>query len=98
MARNGYGPRAAALSEAIASRLWPIPLAATVVAVILGVVLPQVDRAINQNLPATFAALLFGGGVEAARAVLSAIAGSVITVTSLTFSLTEVRLTIFEIW
>lgn len=92
MARNGYGPRAAALSEAIASRLWPIPLAATVVAVILGVVFPQVDRAIDQNLPATFAALLFGGGVEAARAVLSAIAGSVITVTSLTFSLTVVAL------
>lgn len=92
MARNGFGPRAAALSEAIASRLWPIPLAATVVAVILGVVLPQVDRAIDQDLPATFAALLFGGGVEAARAVLSAIAGSVITVTSLTFSLTVVAL------
>lgn len=92
MARNGFGPRAAALSEAIASRLWPIPLAATVVAVILGVVLPEVDRAIDQNLPATFAALLFGGGVEAARAVLSAIAGSVITVTSLTFSLTVVAL------
>lgn len=92
MARNGFGPRAAALSEAIASRLWPIPLAATVVAVILGVVLPEVDRAIDQDLPATFAALLFGGGVEAARAVLSAIAGSVITVTSLTFSLTVVAL------
>lgn len=92
MARRGIRPRAAAVGEAIASRLWPIPLAAAVAAVILGVLLPQLDRAVDPDLPSEAAGLLFGGGVEAARAVLSAITGSVITVTSLTFSLTVVAL------
>ncbi|WP_322410774.1 DUF2254 domain-containing protein [Microbacterium invictum] len=92
VAGNGPGLRVAAINEAIASRLWPIPLAATVVAVALGVLVPEVDRVVDQDLSPTFAALLFGGGVEAARAVLSAIAGSVITVTSLTFSLTVLAL------
>lgn len=89
---NGVRRRWAVLSEAIASRLWPIPLAAVIGGVLLGIALPELDRAVDESLPETVTALLFGGGTEAARAVLSVIAGSLITATSLTFSLTVVAL------
>ena len=89
---NGFRRQWAVLSQAIASRLWPVPLAAVIAGVLLGIVLPELDRAIDESLPDDLAALLFGGGTEAARAVLSAIAGSLITATSLTFSLTVVAL------
>lgn len=84
--------RLASAREAVASRLWPVPLAAVVLAVILGIALPLVDRAVDDDLPASVANLVFSGGVDAARAVLSAIAGSLITAASLTFSLTVVAL------
>lgn len=84
--------RLTAAREAIASRLWPVPLAAVVLAVALGVVLPIVDRKIDDDLPVIVAGFIFSGGVDAARAVLSAVAGSLITAASLTFSLTVVAL------
>lgn len=84
--------RVASLREAIASRLWPVPLAAVVAGVLLGIALPLVDRAADESLPPLLQTLLFSGGVDAARAVLSAIAGSLITAASLTFSLTVVAL------
>lgn len=61
-------------------------------AVALGVALPRLDGAIDDSLPTTVTAYLFTGGPEAARSVLSVIASSLITVTSLTFSLTVVTL------
>ncbi len=82
----------ATIRESIATELWPIPLAAIAVGVILGIALPLLDRAIDGDLPGPLAALLFAGGVDSARAVLSAISGSLITATSLTFSLTVVAL------
>ena len=57
-----------------------------------GVLLPQLDARIDDDLPPTITNYLFGGGADAARAVLEAVAGSLITVTSLTFSLTVVTL------
>jgi len=61
-------------------------------AVLLGVGLPRVDRTIDDALPAAVKDYLFGGGATSARAVLEAISGSLITVTALTFSLTVVTL------
>ncbi|QKJ18213.1 DUF2254 domain-containing protein [Microbacterium hominis] len=84
--------RFAVLSEAVASRLWPVPLVAIIAAVILGIALPVLDRALDPSIPDGLSRLLFSGGVDAARAVLSAIAGSLITAASLTFSLTVVAL------
>ena len=49
-------------------------------------------HALDDRLSPTVASYLFGGGTDAARSVLSAVAGSLITVTSLTFSLTVVTL------
>jgi len=53
---------------------------------------PALDAAVEDQLRGGTGSLLFSGGPEAARAVLQAIAGSLITVTSLTFSLTVVTL------
>lgn len=84
--------RLSSFTEAVASRLWPIPAAALAVGVVLGVLLPELDRAVDEQLPPEVAAWVFSGGVDAARAVLTTISGSLITATSLTFSLTVVAL------
>ena len=86
------GSRAGLLRDALQTRLWPVPTAGVLLAVVLGVLLPELDAAVDDDLPPTLSALLFGGGADAARTVLSAVAGSLITVTSLTFSLTVVTL------
>ncbi|MFF0311121.1 DUF2254 domain-containing protein [Streptosporangium sp. NPDC004379] len=86
--RRWWGVRA----DAWRTRLWPIPVAGVALAAVLGVVLPRLDARLDDELPPWMTAYLFTGGPEAARTVLSAIAGSLITVTSLTFSLTVVTL------
>ncbi|MGV8858213.1 DUF2254 domain-containing protein [Rhodoglobus sp.] len=82
----------ATFRESIATELWPLPTLFIIIAVALGVVLPLIDRAVDSSLAPGFQRILFAGGPEAARAVLSAVAGSLITATSLTFSLTVVAL------
>ena len=82
----------AGVSELMKSRLWPFPLAAIVLFVVIGVVTPRIDLVIDSALPRSVDSLLFNGGSQTARSVLSSIAGSLITATSLTFSLTVVSL------
>ena len=82
----------AQIGEAAQSRVWPLPTAAIVAGVILGVALPELDRVLDPIVPEWLGALLFAGAPDSARAMLSSIAGSLITVTSLTFSLTVVAL------
>ncbi len=84
--------RAARVVDAVRTQLWPMPTFAVVVAVGAGMALPALDASVDGKLPAFVSNLLFSGGPDAARAVLQAIAGSLITVTSLTFSLTVVTL------
>lgn len=84
--------RLAGLVDAVRTQLWPIPLVAVILALGLGTALPALDTVVDTNLPESVSGLLFSGGPDAARAVLQAIAGSLITVTSLTFSLTVVTL------
>lgn len=74
------------------ARLWPVPLTAVIGGVLIGIALPAMDRIVDPTLPTWVSAAVFGGGVDAARTVLSAIAGSLITAASLTFSLTVVAL------
>lgn len=74
------------------TRLWPLPAAALVSAVALGIGLPRLDEAVGDDLPPALTRYLFGGGAGAAQTVLDAIATSMITVTSLTFSLTVLTL------
>lgn len=81
-----------AVRDAARTSLWPVPVLAVVGALVAGVGLPRLDRTVDQALPAWLGTVLFGGGPSAARAVLEAVASSLITVTSLTFSLTVVTL------
>jgi uncharacterized membrane protein len=86
--------RWAALRERIKGALWPLPAAAVALAVVAGYGLPLLDRALAFEDPIDD--ILFGwvftGGPSAARSVLSAIATSLISVTTLLFSLTIVTL------
>ncbi|GAA2001922.1 DUF2254 domain-containing protein [Nakamurella flavida] len=84
--------RAADAADAFRTQLWPVPVLAILVALVAGVLLPQLDTAIDDHLSEVVSSYLFGGGASAARTVLDAIASSLITVTSLTFSLTVVTL------
>lgn len=66
---------------------WAIPLACTLAALLAGVLLPEVDHAIGGRLP-----FVFPGGPDGARSVLGSIAGAMISVTGLVFSVTMVVL------
>lgn len=90
--RNSLRRWVATVREGIAAELWPLPTMSIIIAVVLGIILPLVDRAVDSSLPVGVERFLFAGGPESARAVLSAISGSLITATSLTFSLTVVAL------
>ena len=77
-----------ALVEYLRGSLWFGPTVAVVVAGVLGVVLPTLKPADGSWL----ASLAFQGGAEGAAGVLRAIATSVITVTTLVFTLTVLTL------
>ncbi|MDP5181782.1 DUF2254 domain-containing protein [Blastococcus sp. BMG 814] len=74
------------------SALWPIPLLTLTLAVALGIGMPIVDGYLGTSGPASPLNFVFGGGPAAARDLLAAIAGSLISVTGVVFSLTVVAL------
>ncbi len=84
--------RTEAVRDAVRTQLWPLPILGVLVAVVAGVALPRLDARIDDDLPRWLTEYLFDGGSDAARGVLQSIAASLITVTSLTFSLTVVTL------
>jgi uncharacterized membrane protein len=92
MAKLASAQHLSVVSESWRTRLWPLPVAAVVAAAALGIALPRLDGEVADELSPGVTAYLFTGGPEAARSVLSVIAGSLMTVTSLTFSLTIVTL------
>lgn len=71
---------------------WPLPVLAGVLAIGLGVGLPALDEVLQPPGGQHPRTLVVGGGPSAARDVLAAIAGSLISVTGLTFSFTVVAL------
>ncbi|MDO5684325.1 MAG: DUF2254 family protein, partial [Propionibacteriaceae bacterium] len=66
---------------------WAVPAACAVGAVVAGLFLPQLDRTLGAELP-----FVFPGGPDGARSVLGTIAGAMISVTGLVFSITMVVL------
>lgn len=82
----------ASARDTVRTQLWPLPVFGVALAAVLGVLLPRLELHWGQNLPAWMSAVLFDGDPGAARTLLDAIASSLITVTSLTFSLTVVTL------
>ncbi len=84
-----FVPRLGTVAEYLRSALWPLPSASVIAALALGAVLTRIEIDVADY---PFRSVLFTGGVEGARALLQVIAGSMITVTSLVFSLTVVVL------
>jgi uncharacterized membrane protein len=80
----------ASAREAFTTMLWPMPTLIIAATVAAGVLLPELDRAIDKQIPSGIALLLFGGGASEARQLLTAIATGLITTVSLVFSLTVV--------
>ncbi|MEV6961683.1 DUF2254 domain-containing protein [Streptomyces sp. NPDC051207] len=80
------------MRDTLRAQLWPVPTLGVVLAVAAGVGLPRLDARIQHEIPPWLTEYLFAGSADAARTVLQAIAGSLISVTALTFSLTVVTL------
>jgi uncharacterized membrane protein len=72
---------------------WAVPSAMAAAAVVLSVGIIQLDKAVTADLLDRLS-WVYTGGPEGARAVLSTIAGSMITVAGVTFSMTIVALTL----
>lgn len=79
------------LYEDVIASLWFIPVLCAGGAVLLSFIVPEIDRRIEQDL-APYRTWIFFGSADAARTMLSVIAGSLITVISLLFSITIVTL------
>ncbi|MBN1631569.1 MAG: DUF2254 domain-containing protein [Thermoleophilia bacterium] len=76
----------------LTANYWFIPSTMTIVAVGLSFLLPWIDRRIG-GIPGSIPGWIYEGGADGARAVLSTIAGSMMTVAALVFSITIVGLT-----
>ena len=72
--------------------LWFVPTLCTLFVALLAIGLVRIDRAVRFDQRADLPWWIFGGGPEGVRAVLSAIAGTTITVTGVVFSITIVAL------
>lgn len=66
---------------------WVLPMVIVFAATTAGIVLPELDRSLAGSVP-----YVFGGGPDGARSVLGTIAGAMISVTGLVFSITMVVL------
>ncbi len=79
------------LWDRVRGSLWFIPALLAIGAIILSIATPWLDRLIGADV-ATDAVLLFSGQPVGARAVLTTIAGGMITITGVVFSMTLVSL------
>jgi uncharacterized membrane protein len=79
--------------EYLRGTYWAVPSAMAITAVGLSVLMIQLDEVMTARLLEQLS-WVYTGGPEGARAVLSTIAGSMITVAGVTFSITIVTLTL----
>jgi uncharacterized membrane protein len=84
--------RAVAALQSVRSTYWFFPALLTVGAILLSLLLTAIDR--NVAKVPVWLGWAYGGGADGARALLSAVAGSMITVVSVTFSVMVVALTV----
>ncbi len=80
------------LWESLRTSFWFLPAVMTALAVALSFLTVYIDRRIGSD--ANIFGFIYSGGPEGARLVLSTIAGSMITVAGVTFSITIVALTL----
>ncbi len=78
--------------ESLRTSFWFIPAVMTALAIALSFLTVYIDRSIGPGT--NIFGFLYSGGPEGARMVLSTIAGSMITVAGVTFSITMVALTL----
>lgn len=79
------------LWEMLTTGYWFVPAVMTALAMGLGALMLYIDRALlRQDVPSSW---VYSGGPEGARALLAAIAGSIITVAGVVFSITMVAIT-----
>ena len=90
-ARGDAGGPVQIAVDRLRSALWPLPALLVTIAAVGGMLLPTREDGADRA-----SSWVFGGGPDAARSVCSVIAGSMITVTALTFSLTVVSLQLFS--
>lgn len=76
----------------IKDSLWLLPTVFTLICAALAVILVHIDSGLSIRNSLLRNPLLFGGGAEGARGVLTAIASSVVTVTGTIFSIVIVAL------
>jgi uncharacterized membrane protein len=88
-----FTPRLRASCEYLRGTYWAVPSAMAVAAVGLSVGMIQLDQAATASLLDRLS-WVYRGGPEGARAVLSTIAASMMTVAGVTFSITIVALTL----
>jgi uncharacterized membrane protein len=88
---GGVRQRVATWWRELQDSLWFLPAVLTAASVVLALGLIALDRQVWPEA-ASSNNVLFGGGADGARGVLSAIAGSLITVTATVFSITMVVL------
>ncbi len=81
------------LWESVHTSFWFLPTVMALAAIGLSVGMVRLDRSISVDIP-LLNEFLYPGGAEGARLVLSTIAGSMITVAGVTFSITIVALTL----
>jgi uncharacterized membrane protein len=91
--RNAVHPRLVALWDEVRGSYWFVPALMTVSAAMLALALTALDATLSDEAIAGLA-WVYGGGPEGARALLSTVAGSVITVAGTTFSITIAALTL----
>ncbi|WP_311137418.1 DUF2254 family protein [Streptomyces sp. I6] len=80
------------MRDTLRVQLWPLPTLGIALAVTAGVGLPLLDARFQSDMPSWLRTYLYSGTSDAARSVLATIAGSLVTVTALTFSLTVLTL------
>lgn len=72
--------------------LWFLPSCGTIICAVLAYLLVTLDSSLTLGERFTSSSLFFGAGAEGARGVLTAIAGSIVTVTGTIFSIVIVAL------
>jgi uncharacterized membrane protein len=79
--------------DALRTSLWFVPALVVVALVVLAIALVEIDVVVDARTLARFPRL-FGAGAEGSRGMLEAIAGAMITVAGVTFSITIVALSL----
>jgi len=78
----------AALLDWLRSRLWFIPGLFALAAIVAAFVLVPVDRLLDRSLEGAITGIVFAGGSDGARSVLSTIAAAMLTFTGVVYSIT----------